>query len=57
MAIELYCDGAVIDDTTEEKRGVCRSCDQVTDREVRSAGETTWSFECDQCGEGLPRRH
>lgn len=52
MAIEMYCDGFVLDDTTEPKEGICIHCDSVTDRQERgfSTGYL-WKFICDSCDE------
>jgi|AntDeeMinimDraft_6_1070357.scaffolds.fasta_scaffold00384_15 DNA replicative helicase MCM subunit Mcm2 (Cdc46/Mcm family) len=49
MALELYCDGAVIDTTPHTAHGTCKSCDATTDRQTRPAGETVWAFECENC--------
>ena len=49
IALELYCDGAVIDTAPRKVQGICKSCDSITDRETLAAGETVWAFECERC--------
>lgn len=48
MAIEKYCDGAVLDHT-QPKHGTCSDCGTVTNRRVKGPLDTAYRFECDEC--------